>query len=198
MTAISNPSTQTRPPQETWNTKLKGPVALFVFVGLLFALWPLYMIGASLPFVEWSPGCLLLEWGPCGADGVGQLDRLRWDLIGQSMLLGFAMYYPAALLFELLTPPEPGAKPVGLRENSRIVISMGLILAFCAFVLGVLLPFGAVRHLFSALSASPRIQLVYASLARSRPAVRADATCVAALRLLGSGKLVRRECERHR
>ena len=125
-------------------------------VALVPALPPLYLLGASVPFIAWSPGCLLLD---CVTEvAPTPPSQWRWDILGRLLIYGCGVYFLAGLLFTTLdqtvekraTPHYPQEQKWGLLSHSVLLLEIGFLVGCGALLVGFLLPPPAISRILGA------------------------------------------------
>jgi hypothetical protein len=133
----------------TWMERASMASCGVGLLGLAAALLPLYLLGASVPFIDWSPGCLVFD---CVKEPARTPpSHWRWDILGRLLGFGFGIYYLAGLLFTWLNR-GPAQKREGFFSQTALVLGIALLLSCCALIVGFLIPPQAIDRLFATLT----------------------------------------------
>jgi hypothetical protein len=114
--------------------RLASVAGVVALLALIVAVLPFYLLGTVLPFIEWSPGCLLLG---CGHVPAGNPPSTwRWDILGRMIGFGFGIYY----LVGLCGLPRASKEKRAWLQDSRVLGGIALLAICCAFVAGFVMP----------------------------------------------------------
>jgi len=131
----------------TWEARASMAACGLGTIALAAALLPLYLLGASVPFIDWSPGCLLLD---CVKDSSRTPpSQWRWDILGCLLGFGFGVYYLAGLLFTWFNR-DLADKQKGFFSGTAFVLTIALLFSCGALVVGFVFPPPAIFRLLGA------------------------------------------------